>query len=79
MRPLAISLIVLLLAGCATTHPAAPGYRFASTDQCLEWVDSYVLDAGECRSRVDGQAVGAVAVIVLWVALYAAIIAVGAR
>jgi hypothetical protein len=55
MRPTAVLLIVMMLAGCATvTHPSSPGVQYASMDQCQ---NQHIMDSpGDCAKMLHGEA-----------------------
>ena len=83
MRPTAVILIVMILAGCATvTHPSSPGVQYASMDQCI---NQHIQDSpGDCAKMIHGEAtkeavgIGAVILVVLgYFALFGFIIAGG--
>ncbi len=85
MRAIAVILIAIMLAGCATvTHPNSPGVQYASMDQCQ---NQHINDSpGDCAKMLHGEAtkeavgVGAVILVVLgYLALVGFIIAGGQK
>jgi uncharacterized protein YceK len=83
VKPLAVLLIAVMLAGCATvTHPASPGVQYASMDQCI---NQHIQDSpGDCAKTMHAEAtkeavgVGATILVVLgYLALIGFIIAGG--
>ena len=55
MKTIAVVLIAVMLAGCATvTHPNSPGVQYASMDQCQ---NQHIMDSpGDCAKMLHGEA-----------------------